>query len=121
MRSGCWASELLPPGIGDVALRPDLLGLGEPGLQLVVDVLGPLEPEAVEVVVRLEMLDAREAVALDRLGEDQMGVEVALARGLDSGEAHPRLQRDPALRSVDGDRPELTRRRQQRVERGPHV
>src|SRR5688572_7935818 len=57
-------AQLRPVGVGDVALCPDLVGLGEPAPELCVDVGGPPQAQPVHVVVGRQVVDAGEASAL---------------------------------------------------------
>jgi len=102
-----------------VAPAAHLVGLGEPGLQLGVDVLGTAQAELVHVVVGRDVLDPAESRAADRPREDEVGVEMVTARTLDRREAAVDLERDARLRGIERDVALLARGGHERVEGGP--
>jgi hypothetical protein len=63
------------------------------------------------------VLHAREALASDGSGEDEVGEQVVAARRVDAGEADAGLEGDARARRVDGDRALGTHGAEQRVER----
>ena len=69
------------------------------------------------VVVRQDVLDARQALAANRPGEHEVGERGVAARRVDPGEADAGLERDARARRVDRDRPERADGVEQRVER----
>jgi hypothetical protein len=69
--------RILPAtGLADqVALLANLIGLGQPGRDLVVDLVQLRQPEMVDVVARRERLDAAEAGVLQPAGQHHVAVD----------------------------------------------
>ena len=86
---------LLAGRIGDLISRRGmfLAGLGEPARELAVDDGRLRQAQAVHVVVRRDVLHAREALALQRTREHEVGEQERPARLVDPGEPEAHLQR----------------------------
>jgi hypothetical protein len=96
----------------------DRARLGQPGAHPVVDVLRPVEPDAMHVVVGRHVLDPGDPLVADRPREQEVRAQVVAAGRIDAGEADAGLEGDPRAGRVDRDRPERPDGLQQGVEDG---
>src|SRR5215472_2623716 len=100
-------------------LDPDLVGLRQPRGELIVDVLGCIQPELMDDIAHRYGLDAREPGAGDVPGQNQVAGQ-PLASWHESSKAHPGVQRDSRLLRKDLDRAERIDHRERAIEGRPH-
>ena len=96
-------------------LLADRVGLGEPRLDLRVDLGRPMQPEHVYLVPGRDEIDAPEARAVQPARQDHMAIDPAAAKR-ERGEAHPHLEGNARLLGQNLDRPVLHRGCKQSVE-----
>ena len=96
-------------------LLADRVRLGEPSLNVGVDLGRLMQPEHVDLVSRRNEIDAPKSGTLQPAREHDMAIDPAAAKR-ERGEAHPHLEGNARFLGQNRHRPVLPRGREQSVE-----